>query len=175
MKGVGKSPSKLDMTRVLSLNEHYIKHIDEKKLFKLLKVYCKDSKKSIDDAKDDILIKSMKFLKNKAKTLDNIYQNAQYILKDDINISSEDLKLLDNSSKKILKDFLSEYEKTSKINKENLEKMINQLIDKHKTNFRGVGQPLRIALTGSRFGPGIYDIILSLDKNETIKRLKMIK
>ena len=175
LKGVGKSPSKLDMTRILSLNEHYIKHIDEKKLFKLLKVYCKDSKKSIDDAKDDILIKSMKFLKNKAKTLDNIYQNALYILEDDINISSEDLKLLDNSSKKILKDFLSEYEKTSKINKENLEKMINQLIDKHKTNFKGIGQPLRIALTGSRFGPGIYDIILSLDKNETIKRLKMIK
>ena len=175
LKGVGKSPSKLDMTRVLSLNEHYIKHIDEKKLFKLLKVYSKKFKKNIDDTKDDILIKSMKFLKNKAKTLNDIYRNAQYILNDNINISSEDLKLLDNSSKKILTDFLSEYEKTSKINKENLEKMINQLIDKHKTNFKGVGQPLRIALIGSRFGPGIYDILLSLDKNETIKRLKMIK
>ena len=175
LKGVGKSPSKLDMTRVLSLNEHYIKHIDEKKLFKLLKDYCKDFKKSIDDKKDDILIKSMKFLKNKAKTLNDIYQNAQYILNEDINISSDDLKLLDNSSKKILKDFLNEYGKTSKINKENLEKIINQLIDKHKINFKGVGQPLRIALTGSRFGPGIYDIILSLDKNETIKRLKLIK
>ena len=175
LKGVGKSPSKLDMTRVLSMNEHYIKHIDEKKLFKLLKDYCKNFKKSIDDAKDDILIKSMKFLRNKAKTLDDIYQNAQYILNDNINIASEDLKLLDTSSKKILKDFLEKYESTSKINKVNSEKIINQLIDKHKTNFRGVGQPLRIALTGSRFGPGIYDIILSLDKNETIKRLKMIK
>ena len=175
LKGVGKSPSKLDMTRVLSLNEHYIKHIDEKKLFKLLKVYCKNFKKGIDDTKDDIIIKSMKFLKNKAKTLNDIYQNAQYILNDSINISSEDLKLLDNLSKKILKDFLDKYEKTSKINKENLEKMMNQLIDKHKTNFKGVGQPLRIALTGSRFGPGVYDILLSLDKNEIIKRLKMIK
>jgi len=175
LKGVGKSPSKLDMTRVLSLNEHYIKHIDEKKLFKLLKDYCKDFKKSIDDKKDDILIKSMKFLKNKAKTLNDIYQNAQYILNEDINISSDDLKLLDNSSKKILKDFLNEYGKTSKINKENLKKIINKLIDKHKINFKGIGQPLRIVLTGSRFGPGIYDIILSLDKNETIKRLKLIK
>ena len=117
----------------------------------------------------------MKILKNKAKTLNDIYQNAQYILNEDINISSDDLKLLDNSSKKILKDFLNEYGKTSKINKENLEKIINQLIDKHKINFKAVGQPLRIALTGSRFGPGIYDIILSLDKNETIKRLKLIK
>ena len=38
-----------------------------------------------------------------------------------------------------------------------------------------MGQPLRVALTGSKFGPGLYNIILSLDKSETIKRLKMIK
>ena len=61
------------------------------------------------------------------------------------------------------------YEKISKISKDNLEKIVKGLIDKHKTNFKGVGQPLRIALTGSKFGPGIYDIILSLDKNETTK------
>jgi len=48
------------------------------------------------------------------------------------------------------------------------------LINEHKTNFKGVGQPLRIALVGSKFGPGIYDIILSLDKNEVIKRLKAV-
>ena len=30
---------------------------------------------------------------------------------------------------------------------------------------------MRIALTGSKFGPGIYDIILSLDKVEPLKRL----
>jgi len=175
LKGVGKSPSKLDMTRILSLNEHYIKHIDEKELFKLLKIYCKDFKKSIDDPKGRTLMKSMKFLKNKAKTLEDIYQNAQYILNDYLQISPEDLKLLDDPSRNILKDFLNQYEKTSIISKESLEKIINGLIDKHKTNFKGVGQPLRIALTGSRFGPGIYDIILSLDKNETIKRLKLVK
>ena len=174
LKGVGKSPSKLDMTRILSLNEHYIKHIDEKELFKLLKIYCKDFKKSIDNPKGHTLIKSMKFLKNKAKTLEDIYQNAQYILNDYFQISPEDLKLLDDPSRKILKDFLNQYEKASIISKESLEKIINGLINKHKTNFKGVGQPLRIALTGSRFGPGIYDIILSLDKNETIKRLKLV-
>ena len=56
------------------------------------------------------------------------------------------------------------YEKMTKITKEFLEKIVNELIDKYKTNFKGVGQPLRIALTGSKFGPGLYDIILSLDK-----------
>jgi glutamyl-tRNA synthetase len=63
----------------------------------------------------------------------------------------------------------------TKISKESLEKIVYRLIDKHKTSFKGIGQPLRIVLTGSKYGPGLYNIILSLDKNETIKRLKMIK
>ena len=116
----------------------------------------------------------MNFLKNKAKTLEDIYQNAQYILQDNIQISPEDTKLLDALSKKIIKDFLDEFEKLSKTSKESLEKIVNDLISKHKTNFKGVGQPLRIALVGSKFGPGLYDIILSLDKSKIISRLKTI-
>jgi len=175
LKGIGKSPSKLDKSRILSINEHYIKNIDEKKLFEHLKTYCKKFTKSIDNSKENTLLKSLKFLKNKAKTLEDIYKNAQYILNDNVQISPEDLKILNDSSKKILKDFSNEYEKTSKISKDSLEKIIKELIDKHKIDFKAVGQPLRIALTGSKFGPGIYDIILSLDKFEIIKRLKIIK
>ena len=52
-----------------------------------------------------------------------------------------------------------------------LETIVNELIKSHDTNFKGIGQPLRIALTGSKFGPGIYDIIISLGKEEIIKRL----
>ncbi len=174
LKGVGKSPSKLDMTRILSLNEHYIKHINETELFKLLKDYCKKFKKEIDQSKEKTMLKSMNFLKNKAKTLEDIYKNAQYIISNTIKILPEDLKLLDSTSKKILADFLVDYEKIAKINKESIEKIVNKLIDKYKTNFKGVGQPLRIVLTGSKFGPGLYDIILSIDKNEAIKRLKVI-
>ena len=77
-------------------------------------------------------------------------------------------------SKKIINEFINEYEKLSSLSRETLEPLIKSLIDKHKTNFKGVGQPLRIALVGSRFGPGLYDVILSLDKAEVLKRLKQI-
>ena len=127
----------------------------------------------IDESKENSVIKSINFLKNKAKTLEDIYQNSQYILKDNIQISSEDLKLLDDTSKKIIKEFLIQFENLSRVDKESLEKIINVLISKHKTNFKGIGQPLRIVLTGSKFGPGIYNIIISLDKSEVIKRLKV--
>ena len=173
IEGIGKSPSKLDMSRILSMNEHYIKNMNENDLFDHLIKYFESYKDKIDN-KGKKIKKSLSFLKNKAKTLEDIYNNAQYIINDKIQISTEDIKLLDNLSKTILKEFLKEFEKLSNINKENLEKIINDLIKNNKTNFKGVGQPLRIALVGSKFGPGIYDIILSLDKNEVIERLKAV-
>ncbi len=174
LSGVGKSPSKLDMARILSMNETYIKTIDENELFKFFKEYISKYKSLIDMKKEPTLIKSMGFLKNKAKTLEDMWNNAQYIIKDDIEISSDDKKLLDDLSKTVIKEFIIEYEKLSSFTRETLEPVIKSLIEKHKTNFKGVGQPLRIALVGSRFGPGLYDVILSLDKTQVIKRLKQI-
>ncbi len=86
----------------------------------------------------------------------------------------DDKKLIDDLSKKIITEFINEYEKLSSLSREILEPIIKSLIDKHKTNFKGVGQPLRIALVGSRFGPGLYDVILSLDKKTVTNRLKNI-
>ena len=174
LKGVGKSPSKLDLTRILSINEHYIKHIEEKELFKLLKDFAKKFRKSIDPSKENAVLQSMSFLKNKAKTLDDIYCNSEYIIKDNIELLPDDEKLLDPPAKKIISEFLEKFNKIDVPNKEKLEEIINNLIKKHNTNFKGVGQPLRIALVGSRFGPGIYNIILSLTKDEVIKRISKI-
>ena len=174
LSGVGKSPSKLNMSRILSLNETYIKMMDEKNLFEQLKKYIANYKNSFDDSKENSLIESMTFLKNKAKTLEDIFNNAQYLINDEIKIRDEDIKLLDDQSKLIVKDFIFEYEKISSLSKDSLEPVLKALIEKHKTNFKGVAQPLRIGLVGSRFGPGLYDIILSLDKAEVIKRLNKI-
>ena len=91
-----------------------------------------------------------------------------------MNLDEEDKKLIDDLSRKVINDFIVEYEKLSSLSRETLEPLIKSLISKHKTNFKGVGQPLRIALVGSKFGPGLYDVILSLDKTKIIKRLKQI-
>ena len=171
LEGIGKSPSKLDMSRILSMNEHYIKSIDEKDLYDQFMNYCKLFKNEIKSEKQDKIKKSLTFLKNKAKTLEDIFINGQYIIVNEINFNQEDLKLIDNKAKKVISDFKNEFEKITELNKEALELIINGLIKSNDTNFKGVGQPLRIALTGSKFGPGIYDIIISLGKEEVTKRL----
>ena len=122
------------MSRILSMNEHYIKHINEDELFNQLTKYCEIYKEKIPNDKGEKIKSSLSFLKNKAKTLEDIYLNAQYILSNTIKISTEDLKLLDTNSKRILKSFLKEFENLSNINKKNLEKIINNIIKNYKTS-----------------------------------------
>ena len=172
LEGIGKSPSKLDMSRILSMNEHYIKNINENDLFTQLTEYCKLYKSEIQSDKKDKIKKSLTFLKNKAKTLEDIFNNGQYIIKDEVDFNKDDLKLIDDKARKVISDFNDRFEKIDQPSREILEPIVNELIKSHDTNFKGVGQPLRIALTGSKFGPGIYDIILSLGKEEVQKRLR---
>jgi len=175
LSGIGKSPAKIDMERILSINEHYIKKLSEKELYKRLKKYAQDYKKKIDDSFEKNLLNSIHFLKNKAKSLEDIYNNAKYIITDNFVIEAAELKLIDDFAKKIINDFSKKIEASELLKKENLEKNLKDLMDANKTNFKGVGQPMRIALTGSKFGPGIYDIILSLGKTKVLKRLNNIK
>ena len=171
LEGIGKSPSKLDMSRILSMNEHYIKNMDERDLFDQFIEYCRLFKSEIKYDKIDKVKNSLTFLKNKAKTLEDIFKNVQYIIFNEVSFDQDDMKLIDDKAKKIISNFKSQLRKVDKLNKETLEPIFNELIKSNDTNFKGVGQPLRIALTGSKFGPGIYDIIISLDKEEVIRRL----
>ena len=171
LEGIGKSPSKLDMSRILSMNEHYIKTINENELYDHLVKYCEIYKDKIKPEKEKKIKPSLIFLKNKAKTLEDIFNNARYIIFDDVKFEDKDLELIDDKAKSIIKEFKEKLISINTLNKETLEPIINDLIKRYETNFKGVGQPLRIALTGSKFGPGLYDIIISLGKEEVERRL----
>ena len=174
LEGIGKSPSKLDMSRILSMNEYYIKNKSNDDLFKSFEKYCKKFKENINDEKLNIIKKSLTFLKNKAKTIEDIYNNSKFIINDEIIIENDEMSLLTENAKNIVKSFMKKVNEIEVFNRETLEPIINNLISENQTNFKGVGQPLRIILTGSKFGPGIYDIIISLGKKRVIDRLSKV-
>ncbi len=174
LEGIGKSPSKLDMSRILSMNEYYIKNKSNDDLFQSFEEYCKNFKENINNEKLNIIKKSLTFLKNKAKTIEDIYNNSKFIINDEIIIEKAEMSLLTENAKNIIKSFMKKANEIEVFNKETLEPIINNLILENQTNFKGVGQPLRIILTGSKFGPGIYDIIISLGKKRVLDRLSKV-
>ena len=60
-------------------------------LFDQLTEYCKLYKSEIKSDKKEKIKKSLTFLKNKAKTLEDIFNNGQYIMVDEVNFNQEDV------------------------------------------------------------------------------------
>ena len=144
LKNIGKSPSKLDFDRIKSINEFYIKSSEEKNL---------------------------SFLKNKSKSLEDIYNNSKYIFS--YELKDDQIQKIDKSKLTIIKNIYSLVKKEKNTSKDYLKNVFDRIIETEKINFKDIGQPLRIILTGSEYGPGIYDIANSLSFDEFINRLEL--
>jgi len=169
LNGIGKSPSKLDMERVLSLNETYIKNINEDKLFDYFKNYTSEFKSKIDEIFLDKIKKNLSIFKNKAKTLEDIFNNCNFVF----NFQTIDIEnTLDKNAVKLIDEFYQSIINLDDQNFDACKEIINDIINKNKIKFKDFGQPIRLVLTGSKFAPSINDIIQSLGINEVKKRLK---
>jgi len=169
LNGIGKSPSKLDMERVLSLNETYIKNINEDKLFNYFKNYTSEFKSKIDEIFLDKIKKNLSIFKNKAKTLEDIFNNCSFVF----NFQTIDIEnTLDKNAVKLIDEFYQSIINLDDQNFDACKEIINDIINKNKIKFKDFGQPIRLVLTGSKFAPSINDIIQSLGINEVKKRLK---
>ena len=169
LNGIGKSPSKLDMERVLSLNETYIKNINEDKLFDYFKNYTSEFKSKIDEIFLDKIRKNLSIFKNKAKTLEDIFNNCNFVF----NFQTIDIEnTLDKNAVKLIDEFYQSIINLDDQNFDACKEIINDIINKNKIKFKDFGQPIRLVLTGSKFAPSINDIIQSLGINEVKKRLK---
>ena len=171
LKNIGKSPSKLDFERIKSMNEYYIKSIKDEILLEKLIHYSELYKEKIPKQFHETIKINLSFLKNKSKSLEDIYNNSKYIFSYELN--ENQIQKIDKSKLNIIKDIYSLIKKDKNLSKDYLKSIFDKIIETEKINFKDLGQPLRIILTGSEYGPAIYDIANSLGLDEFLKRLEL--
>ena len=171
LKNIGKSPSKLDFERIKSINEYYIKSTKDEILLEKLIHYSELYKEKIPKQFHETIKINLSFLKNKSKSLEDIYNNSKYIFSYELNES--EIQKIDKSKLTIIKNIHSLIKKNKNISKDYLKSIFDKIIETEKINFKDLGQPLRIILTGSEYGPAIYDIANSLGLDEFLKRLEL--
>ncbi len=171
LKNIGKSPSKLDFDRIKSINEFYIKSTKDEILLEKLINYSELYKEKIPKQFHEVIKVSLFFLKNKSKSLEDIFNNSKYIFS--YELTDNEIDKIDKSKLNIIKSIYSQVKKAGNIEKEFLKKIFDQIIETEKIYFKDLGQPLRIILTGSEYGPAVYDIANSLGLDELLKRLEI--
>lgn len=168
-KDINRSASSYNLSKLDWLNSHYIKNSSNERLIELLKEF-NIFLESHD--KKEILIDT---LKERAKTIKEMADLAKEILQEPKEYDQKAIKkALKGDWREILELFLVKLEKSSPHLPVDYHKIIKEVIEEKGIGFGKIGQPLRVALLGKLFGPGLDEIMAIIGKEESIKRVKRL-
>ena len=83
-------------------------------------------------------------------------------------------KFLTDEAKPLIEKMITELAAVESYSLENIESLFKKIVEEEGMKLGKLAQPVRVALTGTTVSPGIYDVILLLGKEETLKRLKNV-
>lgn len=173
LDGVGKSAARFDLAKLTSLNAHYIKETDDRKLVALIKPSFEAEGLVIDRPAEDRLAAAMPGLKPRATTLLELAAAARfYIAPRPIEPDAKATKLLNAEATARLQTLLSALRDLGSWDETALEALVRDQADKMEQKLGKLAQPLRAALTGSTASPGLFEVMEVLGREETLLRLE---
>ena len=170
LKNIGKSPSRLSLEKLKSINNYYIKNKEDRELFNLLKLKNNQVHKY-----EKSILKILPEVKIRAKTINEIIESLDFIMqKRPIKLNENALKIITVDSKKYLSDIKKNIENLDPWDINNIEQLLKGFSSYKGLNLKDIAIPLRAVLTGTLSSPGIYNVLDCLGKDEVLKRIEDI-
>jgi glutamyl-tRNA synthetase len=175
---IGRAPARFDFAKLESLNGHYIRHSADADLLaaidKLLPHIADGNAlaaKLTPDVRQQVLA-AMPSLKERAKTLLDIIDGAQFLFADrPIRLDDKAEALLAPPARALLHDVALELAAVDPWTSEATEQAVRTFAEQRATKLGAVAQPLRAALTGRTTSPGIFEVLAVLGKDESLGRI----
>jgi len=172
---VGKSPARLDFKKLDSLNAHYIRHADDPYLVHLLQSPLeKLIGTSLTPEDLALLQRGMKGLKERAKTLVELAENAAFYVRKPILFTETAATLLTSDALSLVGETVARLTQQHEWTESALEEVLRAFAQQKGLGLGKLAQPLRTLLTGSTVSPSIFEIMEALGKEESLKRLMKI-
>jgi glutamyl-tRNA synthetase len=176
LTNLGKSPARFDFKRLDNLNAHYMRALDDAALTARLVAFLSQTQpeREIDHVSRARIIAAMPGLKERAKTLVELAQAAEFLFRDGAPVpDAQAEKILSPESRRLLGDLLPILQRTEWV-AANLEAEVRALAEQKGAKLGQVAQPLRAALTGKSASPPIFDMMVVLGREETLLRVSSV-
>jgi glutamyl-tRNA synthetase len=168
---VGKSPAIFDMEKLLWLNSHYIKTISPGEVAERLVPFIELMGCGAPDTAR--LLKIVLILRERAKTLKEMAQMAEFFFKEDVGYETRARdKYLTPAAKPILERFLQELLGLPGLDEAAQRAVVEGIAKDLGKKLADVVQPVRVALSGRDVTPGIFEVIEILGRETVEKRVK---
>ena len=166
---VGRAAGVFNHDKLLWLNEHYIKTGDPQRLGALLGEYLTTLGHPPVAGID--LAEVVTTLQDRSKTMVEMAEKAVFYVTDTLEFDEDAAaKFLTAESKPIFEALVAGLEQCE-FTAEGIEVVFKAVLEETGLKFGKVGQPTRVALSGGTSAPGIYEVILVLGRDKTLKRL----
>ena len=176
LDGIGKSPARFDFAKLGSVNAHYIKQMDDKKLAELTAPFvARLLENPLTPAQMDILTRAMPDLKTRAQTLVEIAEMSKFYFHNGaFTFDEKSQKLLTPEAKTHLKDLAERLRGLNDFTAEVIENTARVYAEEKGIKLGAVAQPIRVALSGSTVSPPIFGVAALLGKEESLKRIGQV-
>lgn len=169
--GIGRSPSRFDMVKLLNLNGHYIREADDARLVEDVVIRLESDGMVVDPTGRARLLAGMGGLKQRAKTLVELADAARfYVASTPIGLEPKAEKLLDEAARERLAAWRAAVDDGA-WQADRLEAATRAFAEREGVKLGAIAQPLRAALTGSLTSPPVFEVLEVLGRDESLARL----
>jgi len=175
---IGRSPARFDFAKLESLNSHYLRAASDRELLAAIEGLLPhiangaELAAKLDAALKEKLIAAMPGLKERAKTLIELIDQARYLYAErPLSLEDKAQALLTPEARLMLRELGHALSGVDPWTAATTEAAIRSFSERRALKLGAVAQPLRAALTGRTTSPGIFDVLAVLGKSECLARI----
>ncbi len=176
---INKAAARFDFQKLEAVNGHHMRASGDAELTDALLAsapHFDTGRKLLDMMPQGgraLLEKAMPGLKERAKTLVELADNANFLFAPrPLVLDEKAASILDQDALALLGDFLPALEGVSDWTPEALEACVRDFATQKELKLGKVAQPLRAALTGRATSPGVFDVLYVLGRDECLGRIR---
>ena len=175
---VNKGAARFDFHKLEALNGVHMRRMDDAELTRVFLdtlphlPYGEALADRLDDQAKARLLQAMPGLKERAKTLVELADNAYFIVADrPLTLDEKAAAILDADAKVALAGILAGFKGLGEWSAAATEAAVRDYAEASGLKLGKVAQPLRAALTGRSTSPGVFDVLAVLGREESLARI----
>lgn len=171
LENVGKSAGVFNPDKLLWLDAHYIKEGDPTEVAQMFIPFLRH--RGVEAELDDRLIKVVRTLQPRAKTLVEMAEAAEFYFKEDIAYDEKgSRKFLRPELASFLISLIEELAAREGFTEAELEAFFHHLTAQKGLKLTQAAQGVRLAITGRTVSPGLFEVMEILGREQVVKRLE---
>ena len=172
LKGIGKSPARLDFKKLEHVASHHIGAMaDDDLVSEIERFLVATQQPALSQAQKDGLAAAMYCLKDRAKSLPQLLEKAHFVLTErPLDRDEKSLAALTDVSRGILAELTPQLQNAS-WTRDTLEATVSEVAERHDLKLGKLAPALRAALAGRPVSPSVFDMMLVIGREETLARL----